>query len=332
MIELYYGTPAKKKKGSFVRRWITFFLFILLWISPGFSEDVTPKKKICFIINPISGNGNQKKIEKLIDKHLNHSLFTYEIFYTTGPKHATILSESAVSNGFSIIVAVGGDGSVNEVAQGMITSSATLAIIPSGSGNGFARYFNIPIDPKKAIEVINFQHERWIDTVKINQESYLGVAGIGFDADVSSIFADFGKRGFASYIRIVLTELQKYEPKEYELIIDGVPLKKKAFLICFANTNQYGNNAYIAPNAKIDDGFLDILILKEFPKIAIPKLLHELFNNQLDHSKYTETIRCQDVIIKKPMYRIHFDGEPTHFDEDVYIRILPSSLKIITPE
>lgn len=290
-----------------------------------------PKKKVCFIVNPISGVGKQKKLKPLIKKHLNRKRFDYKIFVTERPKHATELAEKAAQK-FDIVAAVGGDGTTHEVAQGLIGSSTALAIIPTGSGNGLARHFHIPTDPRLAIEVINDEHDQWIDTVKINQESYIGVAGIGFDAEVSHAFAELSKRGFASYIKVIFNELPHYQPQEYELIIDGKTVTEKAFLICFANSKQYGNNAYIAPHAQIDDGYLDVIILKAFPKHATPKLVHDLFNRHIEDSKYTRVMRCQEVIIKKPLEYIHLDGEPMQFSGDVYIRILPSSLKIITPK
>ena len=296
-----------------------------------FCGSLFGKTKVTFIVNPISGVGKQKKIERIVKKNLNRKVFDYEILYTAYPKHATELSAGAIRRGSEIVVAVGGDGSVNEVAQGMIGSNAALAIVPTGSGNGFARHLDIPTDTAKAIQVINDQHDQWIDTVRINEEAYLGVAGIGFDADVSATFASFNIRGPASYLLAVLSELPQYKPQYYDLIIDGKPLHKKAFLICFANTKQYGNNAFIAPNAKIDDGFLDVIIWKEFPPHAAPKLVHDLFTKHLEDSKYTETFRCQEVILKKPLKTLHIDGEPLDFDGDVYIRVLPSSLKILTP-
>lgn len=303
-----------------------FALFLIL------ATSLFGKTKVCFIVNPVSGIGKQKNIERLIKKNLNRKVFDYEVLYTKGPRHGTELSKDAIKRGMQIIVAVGGDGSVNEVAQGMIGSPASLAIIPTGSGNGFARSFDIPTDPAKAIQVINDQHDRWIDTVKINERSYLGVAGIGFDADVSAAFANFGKRGPASYLFVVLSELPHYKPQSYHLIIDGVSIHKKAFLICFANSNQYGNNAFIAPNAKIDDGYLDVIIWKEFPPHAAPKLVHDLFTKHLEDSKYTETFRCQEVILTKPLQTLHIDGEPLEVEGNVYIRVLPSSLKILTPK
>jgi len=313
-----------------MKRFLKVVLICLCLFSVGAKSP--PKKKICFIVNPISGVGKNKKIKPTIKKHLDRKRFDYKIFYTERPKHAIELAEKAIEKKFEIVVAVGGDGTINEVAQGLIGSPAALGIIPMGSGNGLARHFKIPSDPKQALEVINEEHDQWIDTVKINQESYIGVAGIGFDAEVSHAFSELGKRGFSSYIKVVFSELPNYQPKEYELIIDGKPLVEKAFLICFANSKQYGNNAFIAPHAEIDDGFLDVIILKEFPKHATPKLIHDLFNRQIEDSKYTIALRCQEAIIKKPLHYLHIDGEPMQFDEDVYIRVLPSSLKIITPK
>lgn len=301
-------------------------LFLIIYI------PIEAKNKICFIVNPFSGMGKQKKIEKLIKQNLDQNQFDYEVVYTKAPKHATTLSAEAIQNGADIIVAVGGDGSVNEVAQGMIGSRAILGIIPTGSGNGFARHFQIPFNPAEAIKVLNQRHDQWIDTVMINHQSYLGVAGIGFDANVSLAFSNLEKRGLAAYLRVIFNELPHYQPQEYHLIVDGTPMHEKAFLICFANTQQYGNNAFIAPNAKIDDGFLDLIIWKEFPPHAAPKLVHDLFTKHMENSKYTKTMRCQEVILKKPLNALHIDGEPMDCAEDVYIRILPSSLKILTPQ
>jgi diacylglycerol kinase (ATP) len=290
-----------------------------------------PKKKVCFIVNPISGGKKEKKIKSLVKKHLDLSKFDYKIFKTQRPKHATVLAAKAEEKGFDLVVAVGGDGTVNEVAQGLIGSPLPLGIIPMGSGNGISGHFNIPADPKEALHIINSMHTQWIDTIRINQESYIGVAGIGFDAEVSQAFSELRSRGFAAYIKVVLSELPNYQAKEYELVIDGKLITEKAFLICFANSQQYGNHAFIAPHAKIDDGFLDVIIMKEFPKHAAPKLVHDLFNRQIETSKYTTVLRCQEVIIHKPLHFFHLDGEPMQFDEDVYIRVLPSSLKILTP-
>ena len=287
--------------------------------------------KVTFIVNPFSGVGKNKKIEQLIAKNLDHSLFTYEVLYTEYPKHATKLSAEAVKRGVEIIVSVGGDGTANEVAQGMIGGAAALAILPTGSGNGFARHFEIPVDIAKAIQVMNRRKEQWIDTIQVNGKTCLGVAGVGFDADVSATFSNYQIRGPASYLLAVFLELPLYKTQEYQLMIDGELYTRRAFLICFANTMQYGNNAFIAPHAKIDDGYLDVIVWKEFPPHAAPKLIHDLFTKHLCDSKYTELFRCQEVILKKNPKTLHLDGEPYPVVDDVYIRVLPSSLRILIP-
>ncbi len=292
--------------------------------------SVEAKAKVCFIVNPISGVGKQKKIKRLIKTHLDQKKFDYEIRYTDGPKRAILMSQEAANEGFSIIVAVGGDGSVNEVAQGIIGTNSALAIIPTGSGNGLARSLNIPTDSKKAIQVINKCELKWVDTVKINENTYLGVAGVGFDAHVSQAFAMAHKRGFTGYVKAIFQELMTYHPREYELFIDGKREVKQAFLICFANSTQYGNDVYIAPQAKIDDGYIDISILKEFPPHAAPLVIHDLFNKKIETSKYFETIRCQEVVVTYPS-QIHVDGEPMRCKGDIFMRVLPSSLKILSP-
>ncbi|MBI5273484.1 MAG: diacylglycerol kinase family lipid kinase [Chlamydiales bacterium] len=307
------------------KRYILPYIFKKKAFQPVFLQ----KKKILFIINPISGTGKQKKIETTIDETLFRDHFEYMTAYTKGPHHASMLAKQAVEDSIDIVVAVGGDGTVNEIAKSLIGSTTLLGIIPTGSGNGLARYLNIPLNLKKAINCINKLQTKKIDTVKINHENFISVAGVGFDATVGMEFSNFGKRGLLSYLKIIVQQLPFYEPKEYQLMIDGRLYKQKAFLICFANSGQYGNNIYIAPGAKIDDGFLDILIFKTFPPHATPKLLIDLINRQLEHSKYIEVIKCKDVVFQQPITQFHIDGEPLVLKEEVNIQIQPQSLEII---
>lgn len=222
------------------------------------------KRTICFIVNPISGIGRQKVIEKLIDEQLDRTLFDYEIAYTKAAKHAIELSKDAALRNIDIVVAVGGDGSVNETAKGLVNTNSALAIIPTGSGNGLARHLNIPLNLKKAMQVINKGKQTAIDSIQMNDETFVNVAGIGFDAHIGWEFAKFGKRGFSSYIKVITREFPKYKAQDFELIIDGNKVTKNAYLISFANGSQWGNNAYIAPTADISDGEMDIAILRDF--------------------------------------------------------------------
>lgn len=290
------------------------------------------KKKICFIINPVSGVGRQKVIEKLIDEELDRTIFDYEIAYTNAPKHATQLAKQAALKNFDIAVAVGGDGSVNETAKGLIGSTTAMAIIPAGSGNGLARHLNIPLDLKKAMAVINNVTKKTIDTIQFNEETFVNVAGVGFDAHIGWEFAKFGKRGFMSYVKVTFRELPKYKAQEYELIIDGKVIRRKAFLISFANGSQWGNNAHIAPLADIADGVMDIAIVKNISIANGIQFAYGLFNKTLHRSKHVEIIKTKEVIVKQPKIIAHIDGEPIEIGKTISIKVNPLSLKVIVPE
>ncbi|MCE9540377.1 MAG: YegS/Rv2252/BmrU family lipid kinase [Bacteroidetes bacterium] len=289
------------------------------------------KKKICFIVNPISGVGRQMVVEKLIDQHLNRTLFDYEIVYTKAAKHATELAKQAVANNFNIVVAVGGDGSVNEVARGLIGSSTAMAIMPAGSGNGFARHMNIPLDLKKAMNIINNAKEASIDTIQLNNETFINVAGVGFDAHIGWEFAKFGKRGFSSYLKVIIREFPKFKVQDYELIINGQPFYKKAFLISFANGSQWGNNAYIAPLADVADGYMDIAILKNFSFWNVISIGYKLLRKTIHLSPHLETIKAKEVVVKQANTIAHIDGEPIEVGHSISIKVNPLSLRVIIP-
>ena len=287
------------------------------------------KRTICFIVNPISGIGRQKVIEKLIDEKLDRSLFEYEIAYTKAAKHAIELSKEAASRNIDIVVAVGGDGSVNEVSKGLINTSSAMAIIPTGSGNGLARHLNIPLNLKKAMEVINTGKQTSMDTIQMNEETFANVAGVGFDAHIGWEFAKFGKRGFLSYIKVITRELSQYKAQDFELIIDGKNTIKNAYLISFANGSQWGNNAYIAPTADISDGLIDIAILKDFKFMNALSIGYRMFTKSLDKSSFLEIIKAKEVIVKQKGTIAHIDGEPIEIGNELRIKINPLSLKVI---
>lgn len=286
-------------------------------------------KKILFIINPISGVGKQRIVENLIDKVLDLQQFTYEIAYTEYAKHAIEIS-SEFAPKFDVLVAVGGDGTVNEISHGLIGTNTHLAIIPTGSGNGLARSLKIPLNVEKAIENINKYNSHTIDSATINDKIFVNVAGIGFDAKISHRFASYGKRGLWSYVKLTLNEFFNYSPKKYKLIIDGRVIKKKAFLISFANSSQFGNNAYIAPKALVDDGFIDISLMKKFPLLAAPVVGFKLFDKKVDSSRYVDSFRGKHIMIRrKKAIKAHIDGEPVVFGNDIFIKVQPLSLKVL---
>lgn len=289
------------------------------------------KKKVCFIVNPISGIGRQKVIEKLIDEHLDRTIFDYEIAYTKAAKHAIELSKEAASRNIDIVVAVGGDGSVNETAKGLVGSNTAMAIIPTGSGNGLARHLNIPLNLKKAMKLINNGKETRIDSIQLNNETFVNVAGIGFDAHIGWQFAKYGKRGFSSYIKVIMREFPKYKAQDFEIIIEGKSIIKNAYLISFANGSQWGNNAHIAPNADIRDGILDIAILKDFKIFSALSIGYKLLKKTLHESAHLEILKAKEVIVKQKGNIAHIDGEPLEVGNELKIKVNPLSLKVIVP-
>jgi YegS/Rv2252/BmrU family lipid kinase len=289
------------------------------------------KKKICFIINPISGVGRQKVIEKLIDEELDRSLFDYEIAYTKAAKHATELASAAAGSNAHVVVAVGGDGSVNETAKGLVGTETAMAIIPTGSGNGLARHLEIPLDLKKAMHTINTGRIIRVDSMKMNDEVFVNVAGIGFDAHIGWEFARFGKRGFSSYIKVIMREFPRYKAQDFELIADGKKMTRNAYLISFANGSQWGNNAFIAPSADIADGVMEIAILKDFRLLSGIGIAYRLFRRTLGGSLYYEVIHAKQVTVKQKATIAHIDGEPIETGHDLKITVDHLSLKVLVP-
>lgn len=255
--------------------------------------------------------------------------FDFEIVYTQYPKHATEIAEKAVKEKYYCVVAVGGDGSVNEVGTALIGSETALGITPCGSGNGLALHLNIPLNIKNAIAQLKNGCERKIDTVSINDKTFLSIAGIGFDAHIGWKFAQFGRRGLISYAQISAKEFFRYKPKKYLLEIDGKEMESNAFLISFTKSGQYGNNFWIDPKAKLDDGFVSICILEKFPFTSTLEILYRSFTKSLEKSKYFKIIKAREIKVKKGFSLLHLDGEPDSSEEELHIKVHPKSLKLI---
>ncbi|MCD4681561.1 MAG: diacylglycerol kinase family lipid kinase [Bacteroidales bacterium] len=290
------------------------------------------KIKILFIINPISGTGKQKSVKALIDKHIDRDKFEYSIVYTKAGGDATKISKEAIGENFNIIVAVGGDGSINEIARSIVNTNVSLGIIPTGSGNGLANHLHIPLKLIPAIKVINRNKTTNIDTASINKHLFVSIAGMGFDGLISKKYAKVNKRGFWPYFRLVTEEFQKYKPKTYKIFIDGKKTIVDALMINFANTDQFGYNTSIAPEAKINDGMIDVAILQKPPLIKIPYLVHLLYHKKIHHSKLMQLIKAKEVVVFQKKKRVvNVDGEAIKLGKRIKVRIKPASLKIIIP-
>jgi diacylglycerol kinase (ATP) len=295
-------------------------------------EEQQRKKIILFIINPISGIGKQKNIEDLIRENTDVASFNYKVKFTKGPGHGTELAKEAVKEGVNIVVAIGGDGTVNEIGQALVGSDTALGIIPTGSGNGLARHLKIPFRFDKAIAVINRCKIRKIDTATINGQVFLSIAGVGYDAFVAKKFADAPKRGFFSYFRIVSNEYSQYRPKKYILEVDGRIIKRRALSITFANSNQFGNNVSIDPHAKLDDGLIDVCIVRRVPLLLVPLYVPSLFFKTFHKTHYMEIIRAKKAVVtRKKGKTIHLDGDPAQTGKLLEMKVNPLSLNIIVP-
>ena len=242
-------------------------------------------------------------------------------------------SAKAAEEKADIVVAIGGDGTINEIARSLVHTDTALGIIPCGSGNGLARHLHIPMEPKKALEVLNEGCLDTIDYGKINGTDFFCTCGVGFDAFVSLKFAHAGKRGLLTYLEKTLQESLKYQPETYELETENGVSKYKAFLIACGNASQYGNNAYIAPQATLTDGLLDVTILEPFTVLDVPSLAFQLFNKTIDQNSRIKTFRCKKLCIRRAVPGVvHFDGDPMETEADVNIELIKSGLRVVVPK
>ena len=300
-------------------------IFVLL------HRNMEKKKEITFIINPISGTHSKDELPELIETVLDHEQFTSELCFTEYKGHASEIAKACADEGKAIVVAVGGDGTVNEVARSLTHTNTALAIIPCGSGNGLARHLCLPLDAKKAVETINACKIEDFDYGIINGLPFFCTCGMGFDAFISLKFAEAGKRGPITYVENVLKEGLKYKPETYEVSDESGAKRYKAFLIACANASQYGNNAYIAPGATMKDGEMDVVIMEPFDVLDAPQIAADLFMKTFGNNSKIKTFRAKQIHIhRNAPGAIHFDGDPIMTDADIDVHIEHNGIKIVT--
>lgn len=289
------------------------------------------KQNILFVVNPRSGVQKKYKITDLIEKHLDKEKYNLYIEYTQRVGDAGKIAKSAVERGgIDVVVAVGGDGTVNEVGAAIIHTNIALGVIPCGSGNGFARHLGLPLDPVKAIEFINTSSVVCVDYGTLNGRPFFCACGVGFDAVVSNNFASSSNRGLLGYVQNTLLELAKYKPEQYEVEAYNVTRHYKAFMIACGNASQYGNNAYIAPHASMRDGLLNVSILKPFLPMEAPMIANQLFNNNIDSNDRVVTLSVPWIrITRKAPGPVHYDGEPCMMEANLEIKVVPSGLNVL---
>ncbi len=306
------------------------------------------KKRIRFICNPVSGSQVGRYIrrtkrmkDKLIDRFLDMDQYEYDIFFTEKNGHASELCLDAVKNNYDIVVAVGGDGTVNEVGSVLVGSNVALGIVPAGSGNGFSRHLHIPMHLKGALKVINEGNIIKVDTGLIrplsvnNPENdwvhFICTAGMAFDAHMAEKFAKMKRRGFWEYIKITAKEVFSYKARNYKLLIDGEERLFKAYVLTIANASQYGNNAVVSPSAKVTDGELDVCVFNDFPIYKVFKIVFQLFTRSIDRSGYMEIFKAKEVTVFKEEDHLQIDGDYMHLGKELEVKINPLAMNVLAP-
>lgn len=287
------------------------------------------RTRIRFIINPISGVGKKGIIPELIERHLDHDKFDYDIVFTEYRRHAKELAHQSSKENIDIVCAVGGDGSVHEVGTALIGTKTQLAIIPTGSGNGLARHLNIPLSIDKAIQNINEMNTLQMDTVLVNDKPFLNAGGYGFDALIAKKFDEGKKRGFFTYIKLVLREFFKYNPVNVSVDINGEVKNMPVMLCTIANASEFGNGFCVSPKSDVTDGKIELFILKPFRFWSMPLLAFQFFRRKTDRSKFTEIISFEKARIKLTKSIAHYDGEPFDVRNELNVQVVPKSLHIL---
>lgn len=288
-------------------------------------------KNIAFIINPISGTQNKHRIPKLITQVLDKEQWLPNIVYTERAGHAEELARQYAQMGFDAVIAVGGDGTVNEVARGVRDTETAIGVVPMGSGNGFARHLGISMRVQKALEMLNRSQVVKADYGLAEDNLFVTTCGTGFDALIAYHFANAGSRGFMTYLKTIMHDVLTYSPQTYHIVGDhGLDVENKAFLLTFANANQWGNEAYIAPKASIQDGLADICMMSSKALLGAPGLALGLFTKTIDKSLFMDTFRARDVMLYREQEApFHIDGDPVKMPKDIHIRMVADGLRVL---
>jgi YegS/Rv2252/BmrU family lipid kinase len=291
--------------------------------------------KTRFIFNPCSGKNRRRPwlapaIRSFIAEHeLDATLVS-----TEAPNHATALAEAAIAEGCERIVAVGGDGTMNEVAQALINAPAALGLVPCGSGNGLALHLGIPTSPLRALALLADATSRVaaIDTGSANGHPFFNAMGLGFDANISQRFNRLVRRGLPAYLTTGYRAFKDHQPEHCVIHGEGRHEQFTMSVIAIANSDQYGNRAYIAPGAKVDDGALDLVAIRPVGFFAAVPLVARLFLGTIDRSASVLRLRDRRFLIERPAAGlIHTDGETHETPSMVEVLVHPRSLRIVVP-
>ncbi len=288
-------------------------------------------KKLLFIINKHAGTGYAPRLEgKIIEACVERNI-ECTLEFTTGRGHATELAAQGAGR-YDGVVAVGGDGTVNEVCRGLVSTSTPLGILPKGSGNGLARHLKIPMGLSQSLQTLFTARMIEMDTFRLNDQLSVNVSGIGFDGHVANLFAQRKQRGLWGYAHLVTREYFAYPEIELELQSAGETTRHTGLLLAIANSSQYGNNAFIAPNASVTDGLLQLTMLKKIPLYRGISFGYKLFTRSLKANAYFSSRTVQNFTLKSSTpLAYHIDGEPCGASTFFKIEMMPESLRVLVP-
>lgn len=296
------------------------------------AQDNIRKNTVMLIINPISGTNSKEGLDVMVAERMKSAGHEVEVHYTTGPGDATRLASRAAAEGYAAVLAAGGDGTVNETAIALCGTGVPLGIIPAGSGNGLARHIGIPVDPRLSLRVIEEWHVVDCDYGSVNGHPFFCTFGVGFDAAVSHRFARQHRRGKLSYIKSAISEYVSYHPQTYTISANGHVITEEAFLVAVCNASQYGNNAYIAPEASITDGLLDITVVHAGNHVDTAVVGMDLLTGYINRNTMIRTFRAPAAVIyRSECGPAHIDGEPVMMDDIINVRCHAASLRIFVP-
>jgi YegS/Rv2252/BmrU family lipid kinase len=298
-----------------------------------FLKSLAPAKRIAFIVNPRAGTNLQRNIGDAVERYLNHKRFIYGIWFTEHPGHGYELAQKAVTEGFDYVVAVGGDGSINEIAAALIGTETALGIIPAGSGNGLAMHLGYGRAIAPAVKKLNLAEKQRIDVGYLNGRPFFNVAGIGFDGLVSNMMKQSSARGFLPYFLKSVEAGLTYTPRACKIELDDQTITRKCFVIAVANGPMYGYNVQIAPDAKLDDGLFEVVILNDAPRWQYFAAVPSTFNGKIYEAEFVEHFTTKKVVIsaEEPLH-VHVDGEGLILEDTLEFSIKPQSLNILVPE
>ena len=286
--------------------------------------------KTLFLVNARSGARRHIDVPALIRDTYAHP---FEIRPSERKEDLDGIIAGARKEGFDVVYAVGGDGTVHEIAKRLVGTELALGVLPTGSGNGFARHIGVPMDLRKSLRVCGGGRIMTIDTGEVNGDAFLGTMGVGFDAVVAHRFAEHAARGFRTYLQTGTRAFLSYQPEEYEIDVDGATVRRRAFLVTVANSSQYGNGAVIAPRASMQDGILDLVMLDRPSLLSAPMLLVRLFRETLHHARGVTMLRGRAFTIRREKGGpAHLDGEPVMLGQVLNVQVKPGSLRVLVPD